>query len=74
MPSPIIFAVSVFLFILSMIGAQECFFARRWRSFFLILMCAVISGTTMFTQMYQWLAPQPERELPIVIRQPTTPL
>jgi len=74
MPSPIIFAVSVFLFILSMIGVQQCFFARHWRRFFLILACAIISGSIMSVQMYEWMVPVPERDLPLVIRQPTTPL
>lgn len=74
MPVPAIFVISLFLFIVSLIGVQQCYFSGQWRRFFLILVCAIITGTTMFMQMYQLLAPPPVREMPLVIRQPTTPL
>ena len=73
-PVPALFVISLFLFILSLIGVQQCYFAARWKRFFLVLVCALVSGTTMLSQMYLLLAPPPAHDLPLIIRQPTTPL
>jgi hypothetical protein len=64
-----------FVFIICLTGAQACYFKKRWKWFFLMVACVLISGTCVFIELYQWLAPAASRELPSVfIRQPTTPL
>ncbi len=64
-----------FLFIVALIGAQSCYFGRRWKWFARLILCVLISSTCLAFEVYQWLTPPESDELPtIVIRQPTTPL
>jgi hypothetical protein len=39
-----------------------------------MLLCVVISAACVSAELYQWLGPAPPNELPLIIRQPTTPL
>jgi hypothetical protein len=69
-----LFIASFFVFIMSLIGALGHFFGRHWKWFFIILACVVISGACTFIELYLWLAPPPPHELPVIVRQPLTPL
>jgi hypothetical protein len=68
-----IFVGNFFIFIVSLIGAQTLYFKGRWKWFVLTVACVVISGTCMFVEAYQWLAPV-EHKFHVYVRQPTTPL
>jgi len=69
----IILIANFFVFIICLIGAQTCYFKKRWKWFCLMLTCIIMSGACIFIELYQWLVP-PQQDLPVVIRQPTTPL
>jgi glucan phosphoethanolaminetransferase (alkaline phosphatase superfamily) len=69
----VIFAVSLFAFIVSMIGALGNYFAKNWKWFSFLLLCVIVSSACMFVELYQWEAPVPH-ELPVVVRSPLTPL
>jgi len=63
-----------FILIICLVGVQCCYFRQRWKWFWLMLVCVLMSATCIGIVVYQWLSPAPERELPIVVRSPTTPL
>ena len=69
----VIFAASLFVFIVSMIGALGNYFERRWKWFFFTLLCVIAGTAGMAVELYQWEAPTPH-ELPMVVRTPLTPL
>jgi hypothetical protein len=69
----VIFAVSLFAFIVSMMGALGNYYAKRWKWFLFTLFCVMVSSAGMGLELYQWEAPTPH-ELPMVIRTPVTPL
>jgi glucan phosphoethanolaminetransferase (alkaline phosphatase superfamily) len=70
----VIFAVSLFAFIVSMIGALGHYFAKQWKWFLFMLFCVVVSAACMAVELYQWESPAPPHEMPLVIRSPATPL
>jgi hypothetical protein len=69
----VIFAVGLFAFIISMIGALGNYFAKRWKWFCFMLACVILSAACMGLELYQWEAPTPH-EMPLVIRSPASPL
>jgi hypothetical protein len=69
----VILIANFLVFILCLIAAQACYFERRWKWFVPAVICVVLSGVCIFAELYQWLVP-PAHDLPIVLRQPTTPL
>jgi hypothetical protein len=69
----VIFAASLFAFIVSMIGALGNYYEKRWKWFVFMLLCVIVSTACMGVELYQWETPTP-RELPLVIRNPQTPL
>ena len=72
MPLLLIVVVSFFVFILGLIGAQCCYFSRRWMLFWVAVVCVVISGGCVFDELYQWIEP-PQREPTLTLR-PVIPL
>jgi hypothetical protein len=68
------FLISLFVFIASLIWVLQSYFARRWIPYVSLLVCVIVSGTFLIILLYQVLIPPPQPELPLVIRQPTTPL
>ena len=66
----VIFAVSLFAFIASMIGTLGNYFEKRWKWFLFMLFCVIISTACMAVELYQWETPPPPHELPLVIRSP----
>jgi MFS family permease len=62
-----------FILIIALMGTQSCYFKAKWKWFWLMLVCAVISAMCVGVEFYQWMAPE-SQELPIYVRQPTTPL
>lgn len=68
-----IFAASLFAFIVSMIGALGNYYEKRWKWFLFMLLCVIASTAGMAMELYHWEVPKPH-ELPIVIRTPQTPL
>jgi glucan phosphoethanolaminetransferase (alkaline phosphatase superfamily) len=69
----LILSGNFFILIFSLIGAQASFFQRRWKWFALTLACAILSGACIAVEAYDSLCPS-ERDVPVVMRQPTTPL
>jgi cyanate permease len=69
----VIFAVSLFAFIVAMIGALGNYFEKRWKWFCFMVLCAVASGGCMALELYQWETPTPQ-ELPLVVRSSAAPL
>jgi hypothetical protein len=69
----LLFVGSLFAFIIAMIAALGSYFEKRWILFSFTLLCVVVSSVCMFVELYQWVTPHPH-EMPMVIRQPTTPL
>jgi hypothetical protein len=63
-----------FVFICCLIGAQTCYFKGNWKWFVVMVLCVLVSGTIIFVESYQVLVVSPDQELPLVIRNPTTPL
>jgi uncharacterized membrane protein YhhN len=70
----VIFAISLFAFIISMIATLGCFFGKRRKWFFLLLACVVISCACTVIELQRLLTSPPDHELPVVIRSPLTPL
>jgi hypothetical protein len=62
-----------FILIITLMGMQSCYFKAKWRWFWLMLACALISGMCIAVEFYQWMLP-PSHELQTYVRQPTTPL
>jgi glucan phosphoethanolaminetransferase (alkaline phosphatase superfamily) len=69
----VIFAISLFAFIVSMIGALGNYFAKRWKWFCFMLLCVILSSACMFVELYDWEMPTPH-EMPLVVRSPQSPL
>lgn len=74
MPLTLIFEVSFFLFILSMIGTLASFFDQRWKWFWWLLACVIVSGACTLFVLYQWFGPPLPHDLPVILRQPPVPL
>jgi hypothetical protein len=65
---------NLFILIICLVGAQSCYFRRRWKWFWLMLTCVVLSGSCVIFMVNQLCSPPPKIELPFVVRTPTTPL
>jgi glucan phosphoethanolaminetransferase (alkaline phosphatase superfamily) len=75
MPLILLLSGNLFILIISLVGVQASYFRRRWKWFWAMLVCVIMSGMCLAVTLYQWLAPPTDTSLPtIVIRQPTTPL
>jgi hypothetical protein len=70
----VIFAVSLFAFIVSMMGALGNYYEKRWKWFLFMLFCVIVSTACMGVELYQWEAPPAPHEMPLVIRSPLSPL
>jgi hypothetical protein len=71
----LVFAISLFAFILSMIGTLGGFFGRRWKWFLVMLACLLLSTGCMVAELYQLLlAPQTTTDVPATVRLPINPL
>jgi hypothetical protein len=70
----IILMVSLFAFIVSMILALKSFFERRWGWFFPLVVCVLVTSTVLFLELEGFIMPPPPRDLPVVVRNPMTPL
>jgi Na+/serine symporter len=70
----VILVVSIFAFIMSMIGTLRCFFCTRSKWFPLLLLCVLLSGACMSFELHRFLTAPPPPDAPVFNRQPTTPL
>jgi hypothetical protein len=73
MTLPLIFGVSVFGFILGMIGLLESYYSRKWSRFVLILICVIALASSFSFIAYQWFNP-PQQEMTPAARFPQVPL
>ncbi len=64
----------LFILIICLVGVQSCYFRRKWKWFSLMLVCVLLSGGCIAIVLYQWFAPAPPDEFPVIVRSPTTPL
>jgi hypothetical protein len=69
----VIFAVSLFAFVVSMIGALGNYFGKQWKWCCFMVLCVILSSACMFVELYQWEAPTPQ-EPPLVVRSSAAPL
>jgi MFS-type transporter involved in bile tolerance (Atg22 family) len=67
-------AGTLFIFIICIMGTLCSYSERRWKWFGLMLACTLISGAGLFTELYQCLMLPASPDLPVIIRQPTSPL
>jgi hypothetical protein len=67
-------AGTLFILIICIMGTLCSFYEARWKWFWLMVACTLISGAGLFTELYQVLISPQEPDLPVVIRQPTSPL
>ncbi len=71
----LIFAISLFAFIVSMIGTLGGFFGRRWKWFLALLACLLLSTSCMVVELYRLLlAPTGTSDTPVTVRLPINPL
>lgn len=70
----VILAVSLFVFIISMMATLGTFFKKQWKWFSLLLLGVVLSGACAVIELRQLLTPPPVPEMPPVIRTPLAPL
>jgi hypothetical protein len=73
-PDLLIFAISLFAFIVSMIGTLGGFFGRRWKWFLAMLACLLLSTGCMVVELYRLLIPAPTTDMPATVRWPINPL
>ena len=74
MTSILIFIVNSTVFILLIIGMLAAYFERRWKWFFPILVCVILSGLGVFLELSQWFFPGGSDQLPTLPRAPFSPL
>ena len=73
MPLILILTGNFFVFILCLIGAQSCYFGRKWRWFFVSVALVIASASFIFVELSPWIFPA-ITDRPSVLRNPTTPL
>ncbi len=66
-------AGNFFIIIVCLIGLQAAYFRGRWKWFWLMLACVLVSASCMGIELMQWLTPA-SRDIQVFVRQPTTPL
>jgi hypothetical protein len=69
-----LFLISFFAFIFSIIGMLKFFFERRWKVFFGLIACILLSGACTFFLLYHLLLPPPTHEIPFMYRPLQNPL
>jgi hypothetical protein len=67
----LLLTANCFVLIICLVGVQTCYFRQRWKWFWLMLVCVVLSGGCISIVLYQWFAPGPPEDLPIVRSAPT---
>ena len=70
----LVVTANLFILIICLVGMQSCYFRQRWKWFWLMLTCVVLSGSCVVFMIYQLCEPPPSTDLPVVVRSPTTPL
>lgn len=65
---------NIFVLIVCLVGVQTCYFRRNWKWYWLLLICAVLSGASAFVFFYQWLHPESPLVVPRLDRSLVNPL
>jgi glucan phosphoethanolaminetransferase (alkaline phosphatase superfamily) len=64
---------NAYILIVCLVGATTCFFRSRWKWFWLLLACVIVSSMCIGIALDQWLM-TPSQDFPGLVRPPTTPL
>ena len=73
MPLLLLLVGNAYILIVCLVGATTCYFRSRWKWFWLMLACVVMSSMCIAVVLDQWLNPTTP-DLPGLVRPPTTPL
>jgi hypothetical protein len=67
-------SANVAVFIICLIGVQACYFRGNRKWFWLLLICAILTGGCAVVEIYYWLNPPLSGGLPGLDRSSVNPL